>query len=64
MKEILEKYSDEDHPITIVQIIEILKNAAESNNQKNVLTSQMFKDTDMLAASPRGIPSSARVWRY
>jgi len=42
-------------------VIEILKNAAESNNQKNVLTSQMFKDTDMLAASPRGIPSSARV---
>ena len=26
MKEILEKYSDEDHPITTVQIIEILKN--------------------------------------
>ena len=26
MKEILEKYSDEDHPITTVQIIDILKN--------------------------------------
>ena len=42
-------------------IIEMLKNSAESNRQKVVPLAQMYSDTDAMAASPRGIPLSARV---
>lgn len=42
-------------------IIEMLKNSAESNRQKVVPLAQMYSDTDAMAASPSGIPLSARV---
>lgn len=42
-------------------IIEVLKNSAENNRQKVVPLAQMFSDTDAVAASPKGVPISARV---
>ena len=42
-------------------IIEVLKNSAESNRQKVVPLTQMFSDTDAMAASQKGIPLSAQV---
>lgn len=46
---------------SLASIIEKLKDSAESNRQKVVPLSQMFSDTDAMAASPKGIPSSAEV---
>lgn len=42
-------------------IIDILKDSAESNRQKVIPLTQMFEETDKLAKSPKGIPSSAEV---
>ena len=42
-------------------IVDMLKNNAESSKQKVVPLAQLFEDTDRLASSARGIPSSAEV---
>lgn len=42
-------------------IIDMLKDSAESNRQKVVPLTQMFDETDRIANSPKGIPSSAEV---
>lgn len=43
------------------QIINMLKDNVESNKQKVVPLTQMFDETDKIANSPKGIPSSAEV---
>ena len=42
-------------------IVEMMQVNAESNKQKVVPISQLFEETDRIAASPRGIPNSAEV---
>ena len=42
-------------------IVEMMRVNAESNKQKVVPISQLFEETDRIAASPRGIPNSAEV---
>lgn len=42
-------------------IIDMLKDSAESNRQKVIPLTQMFEETDRIANSPKGIPSSAEV---
>ncbi len=46
---------------SLSDIVNILKDSAESNRQKVIPLSQMFKATDDMAASLKGIPSSAEV---
>lgn len=43
------------------KIVDMLKDSAESRRQKVVPLKQMFQETDKLAASKKGIPSSAEV---
>ena len=42
-------------------IVEMMQVNAESTKQKVVPIAQLFEETDRIAASPRGIPSSAEV---
>lgn len=46
---------------SLASIVDMLKDSAESNRQKVVRLETMFEDTDKIAASPKGIPSSAEV---
>ena len=46
---------------SLASIVDMLKDSAESNRQKVVKLETMFEDTDKIAASPKGIPSSAEV---
>lgn len=43
------------------EIINMLKDSAESNRQKVVPLTQMFNETDRIINNPKGIPSSAEV---
>lgn len=46
---------------SLANIVEMLKNNAESNRQKVIPLSQMFEDTDRIAASTKGIAPSEEV---
>ena len=46
---------------SLASIVDMLKDSAESNRQKVVKLETMFEDTDRIASSAKGIPSSAEV---